>query len=100
MIDAGFSHISEYCPQTQAQEKYLYLLSHTSKVLPSALSVEVEDMIKIEYGLLESENILWKALMRDRHHHICTYGSSNDERSSSTNVPENISLSSMHIDQD
>jgi hypothetical protein len=75
-------------------------ISYPTHLKFSALSVEVEDMIKIEYGLLESENILWKALMRDRHHHICTYGSSNDERSSSTNVPENISLSSMHIDQD
>jgi hypothetical protein len=75
-------------------------ISYPTHLKFSALSVEVEDMIKIEYGLLESENILWKALMRDCHHHICTYGSSNDERSSSTNVPENISLSSMHIDQD
>jgi hypothetical protein len=32
--------------------------------------------------------------------HLQIYGSSNNKRSSSTNVPENISSSSMHIDQD
>jgi hypothetical protein len=57
------------------------------------LSAEVEDIIKIEYGLLKSANLLWNALEQ-------MYGSSNDKRSSSTNVPENISSSSMHIDQD
>jgi hypothetical protein len=47
----------------------------------------------MEYGLLESANLLWKTLER-------MYGSSNDKSSSSINVPENISSSSMHIDQD
>jgi hypothetical protein len=50
-------------------------------------------MIKIEYGLLERTNLLWKAFEQ-------IYGSSNDKRSSSTYVPENTSSSSMHIDQD
>jgi hypothetical protein len=57
------------------------------------VEVEVEGMIKMEYGLLESANILWKMLEK-------IYGSSNDKRSSSTNVLESISSSSIHIDQD
>jgi hypothetical protein len=57
------------------------------------LSAEVEDIIKMEYGLLESANLLWKTFER-------MHGSSNDKNSSSINVPENISSSSMHIDQD
>jgi hypothetical protein len=55
-------HALEDCPQTQVQEKCLYLEAHTSKALSSALSAEVEDLIKIEYNLLENVNILWKAL--------------------------------------
>jgi hypothetical protein len=51
----------------------------SSRALSSALSAEVEGMIKMEYGLLESANILWKA---------------------TTNVPKNISSSSIHINQD
>jgi hypothetical protein len=62
MVDVGFSHALEDFPQTQAQEKCLYLEAHASKVLSSALSVEVEDMIKMEHGLPESANLLWKAL--------------------------------------
>jgi hypothetical protein len=50
-------------------------------------------MIKMEYGLLESANILWKALEK-------IYGSSSDKSSSSINVPENITSSSTHIIQD
>jgi hypothetical protein len=93
MVDLGFSHALQDYPQTQAQEKCLYLKAHASKILSSALSAKVENKIKMEYGLLESENLLWKA-------HEQMYDSSNDKRSSSTNVPENISSSSMHIDQD
>jgi hypothetical protein len=92
MIDVGFSHTLEDCPQTRAQEKYLYLDAHASKVLSSALSVEVGGMIEIEYDLFGA-NILWKALEQ-------IYGSNNDKKSSSTNIPKNISSSSMHIDQD
>jgi hypothetical protein len=57
------------------------------------LSAEVEDMIEMEYDLLQSANILWKALEQ-------IYGSSNYKRSSSINVLENVSSSSMHVDQD
>jgi hypothetical protein len=88
-----FSHALKDCPQTQAQEKCIYLEAHTSKILSSALSTEVEDIIKMEYGLLESANLLWKTLKQ-------MYCSSNDKRSSSTNVSENISSSSMYINQD
>jgi methyltransferase-like protein len=56
------------------------------------LSAEIKDEIKIEYGLLERANLLWKALEQ-------MYGSSNDKRLSS-NVLENISSSSIHTDQD
>jgi hypothetical protein len=83
----------EDCPHTQAQEKCLYLEAHATKALSSALSAEVKDIIKIEYGFLESANLLWKALEQ-------MYGSSNDKRSSSTKFPKNISLLSNHIDQD
>jgi hypothetical protein len=43
--------------------------------------------------LLESANLLWKTLEQ-------IYDSSNDKRSSSVNVIENISSSSINIDQD
>jgi hypothetical protein len=56
------------------------------------LSAEVKDIIEIEYGLLESTNLFWKDLEQ-------IYGSSND-KSSLSNVPEDISSSSIHIDQD
>jgi hypothetical protein len=79
MVDVGFSHTLEDCPQTQAQEKCLYLEAHASNALSSALSAEVEDIVKIEYGLLESANILWKVLEQ-------MFGSSNNKRSSS-NTP-------------
>jgi hypothetical protein len=54
MIDVGFSHALENYPHTQAQEKCLYLKAHASKASSSALSAEVKNIIKIEYGLLES----------------------------------------------
>jgi hypothetical protein len=56
------------------------------------LSVEIKDEIEIKYGLLERANLLSKVLDQ-------MFGSSNDNRSS-LNVPENISSSSTHIDQD
>jgi hypothetical protein len=92
MVDVRFSHALNDCPQTQAQEKYLYLEVHASKALSSVLSAEVKDKIKMEYGLL-SENLLWKTLEQ-------MFSSSNDKRSSLTSILENISSSSMHIDQD
>jgi hypothetical protein len=57
------------------------------------LSAEIKDGIEIEYGLCERVNLLWKALDE-------MFGSNNDNRSSSTSIPENISLSSIHIDRD
>jgi hypothetical protein len=62
MIDVGLSHALEDCPQTQAQNKYLYLEVHVSNVLSSALSAEIKDNIKMEYDFLERENLFWKAL--------------------------------------
>jgi hypothetical protein len=62
MVDVGFSHALEDCPQTQAQEKCLYLEAHAYIALSSALNAEVEDMVEMEYGLLERANLLWKAL--------------------------------------
>jgi hypothetical protein len=69
MVNVGFSHALEDCRQTQ-----------------------VEDMIKMEYGLLESANLLWKVLEQ-------MFGSTNGKRSSSTIISKNISSSSMHIGQ-
>jgi hypothetical protein len=93
MVDVSFSHALEDCPKTQVQEKCLYLEAHASKDLSSALSAEIEDMIEIEYGLLKSANLLWKTLEQ-------MFGSSNDKRSLTISILENISSSSMHVDQD
>jgi hypothetical protein len=57
------------------------------------LSAQVEEMVKMEYGLLESANLLWKAVEQ-------IYGSSIEERSSSTIALESISSLIMHMDQD
>jgi hypothetical protein len=38
MIDVGLSHTLEDGPQTQVQEKCLYLEAHASKALSSALT--------------------------------------------------------------
>jgi hypothetical protein len=92
MVDIGFSHTLEDCHQTQTQEKCLYLKAHVSNVLSNPLSAEIKDKIKIEYRLLERANLLWKVLQQ-------MFGSRNDKRSSS-NVLENISSSSIYIDQD
>jgi hypothetical protein len=62
MVDVVFSHAWEDCPQTQVQDKCLYLEAHASNALSCALSAEVEDMIEMEYGLLESARLLWKVL--------------------------------------
>jgi hypothetical protein len=70
MVDVGFSHALEDCHQTQAQEKCIYLEVHASKALSSAFSAEVEDIIEMEYGLIECANLLWKVLeqmTRDQH---------------------------------
>jgi hypothetical protein len=93
MVDVCLSHILADCPQTQTQKKCLYLEAHAANALSSALSAEIKDKIKMEYGLLERTNLLWKALEE-------MFGSSNEKRSSSTSKLENISSSSIHIDQD
>jgi hypothetical protein len=92
MVDVGISHALEDCPQTQEQKKCLYLKAHASNALSSALSAEIKDEIKMECGWLERPNLLWKALEQ-------LYGLGNDKRLSSI-VPENISSSSIHTDQD
>jgi hypothetical protein len=95
MVDICHSHTLEDCPQTQGQKKCLYLKAHTSNALSSALSAEIKDEIKMEYGWLERANLLWKVLEQ-------MYGSSNSKRLSSS-APENISSSSSsstHCDQD
>jgi hypothetical protein len=58
MVDVGISHALQDCPQTQAQKKYLYLKVHTYNALSSALSAEIKDEIKIEYGWSERVNLL------------------------------------------
>jgi hypothetical protein len=92
VVDVGLSLALGDCPQTQAQKKCLYLKTHASNGLSSALSVEIKDEIKIEYGWSERENLLWKVLEQ-------MYGSRNSKKSSSS-APENISSSSTHFDQD
>jgi hypothetical protein len=67
--------------------------AHASNILSSALSAEIEDINEMKYGLLERANLLWKVLEQ-------VFGSSNDKRSSSTSIPENILSSSIHIDKD
>jgi hypothetical protein len=90
MVDVGFSHALEDCRQTQGQTKCLYFEAHASNILSSALSAEIKDEIEMEYGLLERANLLWKTLEE-------MFGSSNDKRSSSTSIPDNISLSYIYI---
>jgi hypothetical protein len=62
MVDICFSQALDDCPQTQAQQKYLYLKAHASNALSSALSTEIKDKIEMEYDLLERANSLWKVL--------------------------------------
>jgi hypothetical protein len=91
MVDACLSHVLEDCPQTQAQKKCIYLKAHTSNGLSSALSAEIKDEVKMEYGWPERVNLLWNVLEQ-------MYGSSNSKKSSSS-APENISSSSSLFDQ-
>jgi hypothetical protein len=78
MVDIGLYHALEDYPETQGQKKCLYLEAHVSDALSSALSAEIKDDIKI----------------------VQMFGSSDEKRSSSTNIPANVSSSSIHIDQD
>jgi hypothetical protein len=52
MVDIGLSHTLEDCPQTQAQKKCLYLETHASNALSSALSAEIKNEVKMEYCLV------------------------------------------------
>jgi hypothetical protein len=58
MIDICLSHILEDCPQTQGQQKCLYLKAHASNALFSTLSAEIKDEIEMEYDWLERANLL------------------------------------------
>jgi hypothetical protein len=58
MVDIGLSHILEDCPQIQGQKKYLYLEGHASNALSIALSAEIKDKIKMEYGWFKRGNLL------------------------------------------
>jgi hypothetical protein len=90
MVDVGLSLALEDCPQTQAQKKCLYLAAHASNGLSSALSAEIKDEVKMEYGWPERANLLWKVLEQ-------MYGSSNSKKSSSS-ASKNISSSSILFD--
>jgi hypothetical protein len=75
IVDVGFSHALEDCPQTQMQEKCIYLKAHASNALSSALSAEIEDMIEMEYVCLKEQiffgrrlsKCLTQAMTRDHH---------------------------------
>jgi U3 small nucleolar ribonucleoprotein component len=58
MVDVVLSHALDDCPQTQVQKKYLYLETHTSNGLSSALSAKIKDEVKMEYGWPERANLL------------------------------------------
>jgi hypothetical protein len=58
MVDIVLSHSLEDCPQTQGQNKCLYLEAHASNDLSSALSEKIKDGIEIEYGWIERANLL------------------------------------------
>jgi hypothetical protein len=92
MVDVGISYTLKDCPQIQTQKKCLYLKAHASNGLSSALSAEIKNKIKIEYGWPGRANLLWNVLEQ-------MYGSSNSKKSSSS-ASENISSSFRHFDQD
>jgi hypothetical protein len=58
MVDRGLYHTLEDCPQTEGQKKCIYLKAHASNALSNALSAEIKDEIKMEYGWLERANLL------------------------------------------
>jgi hypothetical protein len=90
MVDISLSHALEDCPQTQTQKKYIYLEAHASNALSSALSTEIKNEVKMEYGWPERVNLLWKVLEQ-------MYGSSNSKKLSSSAM-KNISSSSTLYD--
>jgi hypothetical protein len=90
MVDISLSHALEDCPQTQTQKKCLYLEAHASIALSSALSTEIKNEVKMEYGWSERANLLWKVLEQ-------MYGSSNSKKLS-LSAMKNISSSSTLYD--
>jgi hypothetical protein len=64
IVDVGFSPALEDCPQTQMQEKCLYLKAHASNALSSALSAEIEDMIEMEYVCLKEQIFFGRRLSK------------------------------------
>jgi hypothetical protein len=86
----SFSCIGEL-PSNTSTKKCLYLEAHASNDLSSALSAEIKDEVKMEYGWHERANLLWKVLGQ-------MYGSSSSKKSSSS-APENISSLSTLFDQ-
>jgi hypothetical protein len=74
------------------RKRNVYISKSMHLMLSSALSVEIKDEIEMEYGLLERANLLWKVLEQ-------MFVSSNNKIVSS-NVLENISSSSIYINQD
>jgi hypothetical protein len=89
MVDVGISHALEDCPQTQAQKKCLYLETHISNGLSSALCAEIKNEVEMEYGWTKRAKLLWKVLEQ-------MYGSSNSKKSLSSAL-ENISSSSSTL---
>jgi hypothetical protein len=90
MVDISLSHALEDCPQTQTQKKYIYLEAQASNALSGALSTEIKNEVKMEYGWPERVNLLWKVLEQ-------MYGSSNSKKLSSSAM-KNISSSSTLYD--
>jgi hypothetical protein len=62
IVDVAFSHTLDDYPQTQVQEKCLYLKAHAFNAVSSALSSKVKDTIEMKYGFLEGANLHWMAL--------------------------------------
>jgi hypothetical protein len=58
MVDVDLSHALEDYPQTQGQNKYIYLKSHASNTLSSVLGAEIKDDNEMKYGLLERAKLL------------------------------------------
>jgi hypothetical protein len=75
MVDAGLSHALEDCPQPEAQKNCLYLETHASNALSSALSAEIKDEIEMEYVCLKDQTFFGKCLIKclaqsmTRYHH-------------------------------
>jgi hypothetical protein len=93
IVDVAFSHTLDDYPQTQVQEKCLYLKAHAFNAVSSALSSKVKDTIEMKYGFLEGANLHWMALEQ-------IYGWSKNEISLLKNDFEMISYSTISFDQD